>query len=257
MTDSTMQTRNTKKTNKLLRTLGAAVFWLGVWFLLAAIVGKELLLPSPLSAAKALFSLAGKGAFWRSCLYSVLRILLAALLGTAAGVVFAVLTRVSRVCDALLSPFLRVLRATPVASFIILALLWLGRDFVPVIIAMLMVVPVVAGSLSAAIDETPRELLEMAKAYRVPKLRTVRKIYIPSVLPSFFSACVTSIGFAWKSGIAAEVLCLPRNAIGTRLSFTRAHLETPELFAWTAVVVLLSFVFEKGLRLLFALRVKK
>ena len=158
------------------------------------------------------------------------------------------LTCASRWCDLLLSPAIRVIRATPVASFILLVLLWTGRNTVSVIIAALMVLPVVWGNLSRGIQETDPQLLEMAKAYRFSSFKTIRLIYIPSLHPYFLSAITTAMGLAWKSGVAAEVLCLPKQAIGTQIYNTKLYLEIPDLFAWTVVVILLSLALEKLLR---------
>lgn len=55
---------------------------------------------------------------------------------------------------------------------------------------------------------------------------------------------VTSLGLAWKAGIAAEVLCTPKGAIGTQLYNAKIYIETTDLFAWTFVVVILSLLLE-------------
>jgi NitT/TauT family transport system permease protein len=137
-----------------------------------------------------------------------------------------------------------------VASFILLVLLWTGRNRVPVVISALMVLPVVWDNLSRGIGEIDRQLLEMAHAYRFSLWKRIRLIYVPSLRPYFLSALTTSMGLAWKSGAAAEVLCLPKQAIGTQIYYTKLYLETPDLFAWTIVVVALSLLLEKALRLL-------
>ena len=67
------------------------------------------------------------------------------------------------------------------------------------------------------------------------------------LLPYFAAACRTSLGLAWKAGVAAEVLCLPRLAIGTQVSNAKTYLDTPGLFAWTLTVLLLSFALERVL----------
>jgi len=169
-------------------------------------------------------------------------------IGVAAGAVLAGLTCISHWCDRLLSPVIRVIRATPVASFILLVLLWTGRDFVPVVIAVLMVLPVVWGNLSRGIRATDGQLLELARAYRFSWWKTLRLIYLPSLRPFFASALTTSMGLAWKSGAAAEVLCLPKWGIGSQIYHSKLYLEIPDLFAWTVVVVALSLLLEKLLR---------
>lgn len=232
----------------MLRALAALLFWLLVWQLAAMRMDKELLLPRPLTALAALVRAVQTPSFWMASGLSVLRVLLGFLAGALAGVLLAAATSFSRVCDTLFSPLIRVIRATPVASFIILALLWLRTTILPGFIAALMVLPVVWGNVAEGIAKTDCQLLEMAQVYGFTRRRTLRLIYLPSLRPWFRSACLTSLGLAWKSGVAAEVLCQPRQAIGTQLYFAKIYLETDQLFAWTAVVILLSVLLEQLLR---------
>ena len=85
----------------------------------------------------------------------------------------------------------------------------------------------------------------MARVYAFPPWRTVRRVFAPSVGPHFLSACQTCLGLAWKSGVAAEVLTVPLRSIGRELYESKLYLETVDLFAWTAVVVLCSLALEK------------
>lgn len=76
--------------------------------------------------------------------------------------------------------------------------------------------------------------------------KTLRYVYLPFVRPHFVAGVNSAIGLAWKSGVAAEVLCVPKAAIGTQVYYSKIYLETPSLFAWTAVVILLSMALEKA-----------
>lgn len=240
---------------KCILALLPPAFWLGAWQLGAFWVdrqvqgrGSQLLLPYPGAVLSRLVSLAGTAPFWEAVLSSLGRILVGMAAGTALGAALAWLTCASPWCDRLLSPAVRVIRATPVVSFILLVLLWTGRDRVPSIISALMVLPVVWANLSRGIRETDPQLLELARAYRFSPPQTVKLIYLPALRPYFLSAVTTSMGLAWKSGAAAEVLCLPRRAIGTQIYNAKLYLEIPDLFAWTVAVVALSLLLEKLLK---------
>ena len=248
-----------KARHNLIDVLLPPAFWLGAWQLGAFCVerwvegrGNELLLPYPATVCSALLALGVTATFWQTVFASLIRILLGMVAGTVLGGLLAALTCACTWCDRLLSPAIRVIRATPVASFILLVLLWIGRDFVPAVISTLMVLPVVWGNLSRGIQETDPQLLELAQAYHFSPVKKIRLVYLPSLRPYFLAAVTTSMGLAWKSGIAAEVLCLPRWAVGTQIYNTKLYLETPELFAWTAVVVSLSLLLERLLHLVLA-----
>lgn len=242
--------------SKLVKILLPAAFWLAVWHMAAWVLelrlesrGNELLLPYPTTVLCSLTALWGTMPFWSAVLKSLLRILMGLVSGSIAGVALAVLTCSARWLDNLLAPAIRVVRATPVTSFILLILLWIGRDQVPAVIAGLMVLPVVWENLVQGIRATDLKLLEMAEAYGLQPIKRLYLIYFPTVRPYLAAAITTSMGLAWKSGVAAEVLCLPRQAIGTQIYNSKLYLEVPDLFAWTLTVVLLSIVLEKLLRL--------
>ena len=222
----------------------ALAFWLGVWALLAMAVGRELLLPGPLAVVRRLVSLACQGFFWRVTGVSLLRILCGTVLGVLAGVLLAVGTTRFRLLDALFVPLLTVIQATPVASFILLVLIWVGRSTLPCVIVFLMVLPVVWSNVAAGLQNADARFLELARVYGFSRWRTARLVYIPSVAPYFLSACRACLGLAWKSGVAAEVLTVPVLSIGRELFEAKLYLNTADLFAWTAVVVLCSLLIE-------------
>ncbi|MDT3389744.1 MAG: ABC transporter permease subunit [bacterium] len=237
-----------------IRTLLAILFWIAVWQIASMAVGKDLILPGPVSVIKALWSLVRQGSFWTSILMTVLRIMLGYAAGVALGCLLAFGCCRSRILDSLFSPIIRMVRATPVASFIILAMLWMSKGGVPVLMSALIVAPVVWGNLTEAYSSRDPALDEMAAAYRLGKWKHFRFILVPQLMPSLRAACLTGLGFAWKSGIAAEVLSQPKLAIGSNIYYSKVYLETSELFAWTASVIALSFALEILVRKLIARR---
>ena len=233
--------------NRLFKCIAVPLFWVAVWQILALLVASPLLLPGPWAVLLRLGELAVTGAFWRSTAWSLLRILCGAVAAVVLGTVLAVACCRFPMADALLSPLLGMVRSTPVASFILLLLIWIGRDILPAVIVILMVLPVVWTNVCAGIRSTDPILLRTARVFRFSPWRTLRRVYVPSVMPHFLSACRTSLGLAWKSGIAAEVLTVPAVSIGKMLYESKLYLETTDLFAWTAVVVVCSLVIEKVL----------
>ncbi len=237
--------------NKWIRRLLPAVFWLGVWAFCAAGVGKELLLPSPAAVFDALCSLVVTEEFWRSVLLSFGRMSLGFLLGAGLGTLLGVATAASRWCDLLLSPALRAVRTVPVVSFILLLFFWLPTGRVPVAVSALMALPVAWRTARQGVAAADGRLLELAGAYRLGLWKRIFLIYLPAALPSLAAGWETALGLAWKAGVAAEVLCQPKWALGTGLQVSKAYLDAPGLFAWTGVTVALSLVTEGLLRLTF------
>lgn len=236
------------KAKKVLTDLawsaGAAVFWIGVWAAAAAAVGQELILPSPGQTFRRLSELAAEPGFYLTVLGSLGRVMLGMLLAVLIGIPAAAAAAACHPADRLLSPIVTVIKSTPVVSFIIVAFLWLGSAVLPVFIAFLMAFPLIFTNIREGLRETPPELVRMAKVFRLSPLTKVRRIYAPAAAPYFISAARASLGLAWKAGIAAEVLVYTKNSIGAAISLSKSYLETVDLFAWTAVIVILSLLIE-------------
>ncbi|MCI9406148.1 MAG: ABC transporter permease subunit [Oscillospiraceae bacterium] len=222
-----------------------AALWLLLWQAAARVVGQELLLVSPLTVLRRLLQLVGQPVFWQAVLSSCGRIMSGVLLALAAGTVLAALMSRFSFLYAFFRPALQVIKATPVASFIILALVWIRSGALGAFAAFLMVLPMAWANLYEGLGAVDKELLEMAKAYELSPGKKLRYLYLPSLLPYFAAACSAGIGIGWKAGVAAEVLGLPQNSIGKALYNAKIYLEMPDLFCWTAVIILLSLFFEK------------
>lgn len=234
-----------EQVKKILKNCIIAAFWLGLWAILASAVNKPLLLPGPWIVLNRLLTLVKTAAFWATTTHTLLRIGLGLLIAVPIGIVLAALTCRFRILCELLSPLLTIIQSTPVASFILLLLIWLGRDILPSVVVALMVIPVVWRNVTAGVENTDKELLELACVYRFSPVHTLRRIFIPSVSPYFFSAVRTCLGLAWKAGVAAEVLTVPKGSIGQMLYESKLYLETVDLFAWTVTVILCSLFIEK------------
>lgn len=229
----------------------AVAVWLLIWqgasmALTAVYPHGGLLLASPVAALLRLGELIPTAAFWQAVGGSTLRIFGGFLLSCTLAVVLAALAAGRRAIRELLSPLVAAVKAVPVVSFIILALVWLDSGDLPLFISALMVFPPVYLNVLSGIDAVDKKLLEMARVFHVPFRRQMWGIWIPQVLPYFRAACSLGLGLCWKAGVAAEVIGLPAGTIGERLYTAKVYFQTPDLFAWTAVIVAVSAVFEKA-----------
>lgn len=243
-----MVRKSQKILKKLILSLASACFWVGVWAVAALWVDKELFLPAPWAVAKSLGELLPTASFWKIVGMSFVRVILGYLPGVVLGTVGGILTAKIKVLDVLFSPMLTVVRATPVTSFIMLTLVFLGRDTVPQFIVFLMVLPIVWANVAEGIKTVDPKLKEVCSVYGLSGKRRWKILYLPHCLPYFSAGALTALGFAWKAGIAAEVLCTPKNSIGKMVYDAKVYLESSQVFAWTLVVVLFSLILEKLLK---------
>ncbi|MBQ2733580.1 MAG: ABC transporter permease subunit [Clostridia bacterium] len=236
---------------KLLKNTAVFLFWLGVWHIAASLANRGLILdiPTPLTTLTALIRLLPQKAFILSVLGSVGRIVLGYLIAAAAGIICAVAAFRFPLFKTLTAPILQMIRAVPVAAFIILVYLWLKEGAIPVFISFLMVFPLVWANTEAGLSAIDKKLIEMAKVMELSRKNILRHIILPAVLPPVFAAFTTGLGFAWKSGVAAEVICRTGDSVGNLLWASKTSVEYDEVFAITAVIVVLSVLLENVLKI--------
>lgn len=217
--------------------------WLLIWQLASMAVGVKMLLPSPLASFSVLIQAAATLLFWQSVFTSLWRIALGFFLGLILGCLLAALAAAVNFIEVLLRPMMLLVRATPVASFTILVLIWLNSRALSTFISFLMVLPVIYSATLAGVRAANPKLLEMADVFHLGFWRRVRAIYLPGLAAGLLASCELALGLCWKSGVAAEVIGISEGTIGERLYQAKIYLMAPELFAWTAVIILLSWLF--------------
>lgn len=221
------------------------LFWITLWQVSSMIVGFQILLPSPLSVIISLCEIVVEYDFWISIFYSLLKISIGFIFAVLIGVVFAFLSHKFLWFKQLVSPVVLFSKSVPVACFIILILIWVKSKNLSIYISFMMVMPVIYTNILIGIDNLSNELNEMASVFKFTSLTKFRYIIFPQIFPYFSSAITLGLGLAFKAGIAAEVIGIPKNSIGENLYYAKLYLDTPALFAWTMVIIIVSFLFEK------------
>jgi len=230
---------------KICKNICILIFWLVIWEIAAFLVGSSLILVSPRATFGRLFELSQTAVFWQSIATSMGRIMLGFGIAVVVGIAIASLAYISKIFHMLILPAINVMNAVPFASFIVLALFAMGSVRISIFVPFVMVLPIIFHNTHKGVSAADRQLLEMAKVFRVPWWRVVFRIYAKSAAPFVLAAMQVGIGFAWKSGIAAELIGQVRGTIGGNLHIARIHLQTADLFAWTVAIVLLSYGMEK------------
>lgn len=233
------------KISTLFKKTGIILVWLIMWQLLSVAVHNSILMAGPVESAKALMQMILTREYRNAILFSLIRIIGGFCFGSAMGISLAFISYRVRFMEDFLKPFISVLKAVPVASFVIILLIWAGNENLSFYISSLVVMPLLYINTLGGLKATDPKLLEMAEVFRIPVLRRVRYIYLPAVYPYLYSAFQAALGMAWKSGVAAEVIGQPLGSMGNGLYQAKIYLETADLFAWTITIVVVSFLVEK------------
>ena len=225
--------------------LGVLVFWLAIWQIVAVAINQDIVLTSPIQTIQTLFSLAQLREFWVSIGLSLLRIFVGGALAFTSGSLLAFLSFKYKLVKLLFEPLISTIKSIPVASFVILLLIWVRTPYLSISISFLMALPIIYIAVLEGLLGTDQKLIEMANVYQIHGWYRVKAIYLSQLMPSLKTATSLAMGFCWKSGIAAEVIGLPTFSIGEHLYNAKVYLDTPALFAWTLVVIVMSALGEK------------
>ncbi len=234
-----------RKLHKYIWLCISIFFWLGVWQAVSMVVDQEILLVSPLRAIETLWEMLHTADFYISVGGSLARIAVGFAAALVAGVVLASLAKSAMPLRMLFMPVMSVIKATPVASFVILALIWISSVNLSAFMSLLIVLPVVYANFLDGLDRADVKLIEMAKVFRMPLISRIRAIYWPAAFPYLLTSMRLSLGMCWKAGIAAEVIAQPVDSIGSALYRAKVFFSTPEMFAWTLAIILISVGIEK------------
>ena len=227
------------------------LFWILIWEILSLIINQEIYLPSPHAAFSSLMNLLNKKDTYTTILYSTYRTLTGFFLSCALGIFLGIICGIYKPVYNLFYPLIGIIRTIPVMHICIIAIMWFKDTNVPIFVAFLMCFPIIWTNSVSGIHSTDIKLLQMCEVYKVKKIRIIKSVYFNSSLPYIKAGMISALGIGWKDTSAAEVLSLPKYSIGRFLYDSKVYLEIPDLFAWTIIIVSLSFLFENLLKYIF------
>lgn len=235
--------------NRIIGIILIFIFWQAAYM----IINRDIYLPSPLNVISSFVQITSDKDFFAVLSSTTFRVLLSFFISTVTGVLIGIFCGLNKTVYEIFEPFIVLIRSTPVISIIIIALIWFRSDYAPVFTGFLMCFPVVWSNVVQGIKNTDHHLIEMSKIYRVKPMQIIRTVYIPSAKPFIAVGLTSSLGLAWKVIAAAEVLSLPRYAIGSKLHDSKIYLESDRLIAWTLLIIIISYLFELILARLFSI----
>ena len=235
---------------KIIYTLSSVLLILLAWHIFAKIEDNNFILPDIKSTFTTLFDIIGSSEFFKIVIYSFLRVLFGLTIGTALGILLAFLSHYSEFIRCLISPIISIIKATPVASFIVILWIKLDGDEIAVLIAILMVMPIIWQNVLDGYNAIDKGLSEVCTVYEFSYLKRIKLLVLPTLLRYFIPGLITSVGLAWKAEIATEIIAYTANSIGQQINDSKFNLDSPAVFAWTIIVIVLSVLLELGTRLL-------
>lgn len=245
--------KNKKIASYIIKCVTVAVcilIWIAIWQLVASVINKTAFFSGVPETLSALFVLLGKGAFWKTVFQSILRIIIGFVIGVFVGTVLAFICNYCPPINTFISLGMSVIKATPVASVIMIIWIFIGSASVPSVIALLMVAPIIWQNLTDGYKALSKELEEATRVFEFSRIKKFKHLVFPTLLHYFIPALLTSVSLAWKSGIAAEIIAGTRNSIGYYIKSNKSTFDSDYMLAWTLVVIIISLVFENLIKFL-------
>jgi NitT/TauT family transport system permease protein len=233
------------KSKTMLKKVGAVLLALTFWQIAAMKIHQKILLVTPLAVCRRLLTIWQEDGFFSSIWFTFYHIAGGFLLGLALGILLAVLAARIPALKILFWPWMAVVKSVPVASFVVICLIWLSARNLSTFISFLIVLPVIYQNLLTGLETEDLKMKEMADIFQISWYKKLHYITLPHLRPYLLSACSVTTGMAWKAGVAAEIIGTPDGSIGKQLFLSKIYLDTDDLLAWTVIIVVISIAFEK------------
>ncbi len=233
------------KLRLIAERIGAVLLALLFWQIAASLIDSSILIATPLDVLKRLCTIWREPGFAATVTFTLSRIAAGYICAVLAAIVMAFAAARLHFLEILLAPYVMCCRAVPVASVVVMLLIWVKAANLSVVISFLVVFPVVYTNLLTGLKSLDKSLLEMAYVFRMSGVRRLRYIVLPQLTPYILSSCSVTAGMAWKAGVAAEIIGTPAMSVGKMIYQSKIWLNTEDLFAWTLVLVILSIIFER------------
>lgn len=236
---------STDKTKNTILNIAAILLALFLWQAASLWIKSDVLIASPVQVIGHLFHLLQTPTFLTTVLWSAVRIVGGFFIALAVAVILSALAGRFPVLEVFFRPFLLTVKSVPVASFIVISLIWLSGNKLSIFISFLMALPILYNNLLQGYKSTDKKMIECADLFAFSTFKRFLLVRLPAVKPFLFSGCSTGLGLAWKAGVAAEVIGIPSGSIGEMLYYAKLYFDSADLFAWTLVIVIVSVCIEK------------
>lgn len=223
-----------------------ALLLLGGWWL-GSLATPVYVLPSPQRVFERIVQLSQTGDLPLNLLTTFLRVLAGFALAVLIGVPGGLLLGSNRAVGNFFEPIIPVMNTVSSAIWAIFAVIWFGLSpATPIFVVLMTAFPLIVTNVWQGTQAVNADFVDLAQVLRFSRLKTLVKIYLPSILPYFFSGARLAFGFGWRVSLVAETLGAS-SGVGYRLRQASDLIQTDQVFAWTIVQIAMMLVIEIGM----------
>ncbi|PKH23882.1 taurine transporter subunit [Enterobacterales bacterium CwR94] len=236
-----------------LLTLAVLLF---IWWGITALqwIG-PLFLPAPQQVLHQLLVIASPQGFmdatlWQHLGASLLRILVALLAAVAIGVPVGIAMGLSPTLRGILDPLIELYRPVPPLAYLPLMVIWFGiGETSKILLIYLAIFAPIALSTLAGVKSARQTRLRAAQSLGASHWQVLRYVILPGALPEILTGVRIGLGVGWSTLVASELIAATRG-LGFMVQSAGEFLATDVVLAGIAVIALVAFILELGLRAL-------
>src|SRR5438876_11049800 len=164
------------------------------------------------------------------------------------GLPFGIVLGANRRAGDFFEPVIPVLNTVSSAIWAIFAIIWFGiSNATTIFVVFITAMPLIITNVWQGTRTVNADFIELAQVLRMPDWKVMTKIYLPSILPYFFSGARLAFGFGWRVSLVAETVGAS-SGVGYRLRQASDLIQMDQVFGWTIVQVAMMLVIEIGVR---------
>ncbi len=238
-----------------LSLLSVAVLLLLWWSVTALGLIAPLFLPPPQQVLQKLLVIAGPQGFmdatlWQHLGASLTRMLVALFFAALIGIPVGIAMGLSPTVRGLLDPLIELYRPVPPLAYLPLMVIWFGiGETSKILLIYLAIFAPVTLSTLAGVKNTQKVRIRAAQALGASRWQLLRFVILPGALPEILTGLRIGLGVGWSTLVAAELIAATRG-LGFMVQSAGEFLATDVVLAGIAVIALIAFSLELGLRAL-------
>ncbi|HEY3303148.1 MAG TPA: ABC transporter permease [Candidatus Binatia bacterium] len=252
MAEAVEESRLPAAANRVLRLdliaqrLALAALIVAVWWF-ASLSMPHYILPGPARVWRALALIAANGDLWRNLGVTFWRVAVGFIFSAMIGLPFGILLGANRRVGEFFEPVLPVLNTVSSAIWAIFAIIWFGiSNATTIFVVFMTAMPLILTNVWQGTHTVNADFIELARVLRMPDRKIMTKIYLPTILPHFFSGARLAFGFGWRVSLVAETIG-SSSGVGYRLRQAADLIQTDQVFAWTLTLVIMMATIEMGI----------
>ena len=237
-------------------SIGTLAVLLTVWWAVAALqLISPLFLPPPQQVLAKLLTIAGPQGFmdatlWQHLAASLTRIVLALLAAVVIGIPVGIAMGLSPTVRGILDPVIELYRPVPPLAYLPLMVIWFGiGETSKILLIYLAIFAPVAMSALAGVKSAQQVRIRAAQSLGASRAQVLWFVILPGALPEILTGLRIGLGVGWSTLVAAELIAATRG-LGFMVQSAGESLATDVVLAGIAVIAIIAFLLELGLRAL-------